>query len=151
MLHIINYNSNFDKESWINISCKIIRRIDLTDEILDEFCTNNIISSFMEVVQEIDTPNSITSGLLLLDKVSMLGFRKELAQNCKWVYDVIQEYYDSDQEYIFFDAIDVATFMSKYKKCSKKFSELGMVDYFRGLAKNKKYKKIANKFLDKNT
>lgn len=146
LLHIID--SKDDPEVWINIACKIIRRIELTDEILDEFCTNNVISSFMKVVQKTNTPNIITSGLLLLEKVASFGFRKELAQNCEWISDIIKDFEESDQTYIFTDAIDVATVMARHKKCSRKFADLGMIEYFEDLSKSKKFKKLATKFLN---
>lgn len=146
LLNIID--SAKEKKSYLNIACKIIRKIELTDEILDELCASKVISSFMQTVQSYNNSSSANmSGIMLLEKVAMFGFRKELTQNCEWISNVIKSSKDDDTDYVFSAAIDVAAFMARYKKCAKKCQELDLVKFFQKLSNEKQYKRVANSFL----
>ncbi|OHS95202.1 hypothetical protein TRFO_02137 [Tritrichomonas foetus] len=129
-------------ESIIAIVCIIIRRLDLTEEVIAELSSTGFIMTFMETVREMNTIGSSRYGLLLLDKIAKSYYTKELVQSCEWVSKLIKARGD-----LFEDAAVVATGLCKYRRCEKKFKELYMIEFFLKLKKDPESKKIASKFL----
>ncbi|OHT13218.1 hypothetical protein TRFO_16649 [Tritrichomonas foetus] len=129
-------------ESILGIVCVIIRRIDLTPELVKDLSNSSIIMNFINVAKQIGTNEAKRNILLLLDKIGKVAYTRELVQSCERITQMILDKGD-----LFEDATIVATGLCRYRRCAKKFSELYLVEFFTKLMKNRDYKKMATKFL----
>lgn len=137
------------------IICTIIRRLNLTPDLVKVLSSSNLVSNFIDQeTKKNPTSDSFRDALLLVQKLaetcvqedlcSKLTYIRDLVQSCSWIFSKL---ITDDTYELFDDATLVAIKLCQIPKCHKKFSELSAPEYFAKIPKDSSQKKIAKKFL----
>lgn len=125
------------------IVCKLIRRIDMDHEFVADLSNSCFLQEYMDMAYAIGTNGAWRSALLLLEAVAKVCYTRELLKSC----DVLAKIIKSENE-LCDDATMVATTLCGYKRCAKKFRELGMIEYFKKMYRIPERKRLAGRFLN---
>ena len=118
-----NLNDVADEVSH-SLICTIIRRIDLTPDLIHKMSKAGFIASFLGNADEIGTDNSHYSGILFADTIAKISFTKELVPMCETCANLIQEGGENLSP-----AIKLATDLCVYARCVDKFQKLRLAPY----------------------
>lgn len=122
---------------------KILRRIKpLTEELINELSSTQFITAFLKNEAAFNTRLSKHDAVLLLHTLGEVCYTKEFLLGCTMLRDWIYE-----EGNVWGEACTAAVTLCRYKKCTKLFKEMGLVEYFTGLRQKKKTKQIAADFL----
>lgn len=141
------------------IVCTIIRRIDLTPELLKNLSTSNFLIKFIsQSTEKIASEESFRDALLLVDKIADtcekeqlcntrdMSYTRELIQSCNWIFSklIVGK---AGLDNLFEDATLVAIKLCKIPRCAKKLTELSAIEYFEKIKSDPEKKSIARAFL----
>ena len=135
--------TNEEDENLYGIVAKILRRIDLDEEIMSDLSNSCFLQEYLDMAQTIDKDGAWRAAILVLDRIAQVGYTRELLKSC----DVLVKLIKTNEE-LAEAATTVATTLCQYKRCAKKFRELGMIEYFKKLYKVPETKRMAARFLN---
>lgn len=120
---LLNLNDVADEVSH-SLICTIIRRVDLTPNLVHDMSKQGFIASFLGNADEIGTDNARYSGILFADTISKVCFTKELVPMCETCATIIQEGGEN-----LAPAIKLATDLCKHARCVDKFQKIRLAPY----------------------
>ena len=120
---LMNLNDVADEVSH-SLICTIIRRVDLTPDLVHKMSKAGFIASFLGNADEIGTDNAHYSGILFADTISKVAFTKELVPMCETCSSLIQEGGENLSP-----AIKLATDLCQHARCVDKFQKLRLAPY----------------------
>ena len=135
--------TNEQDENLYAIVAKILRRIDLDEEIIGDLSNSCFLQEYIDAADTIGKAGAWRAAILVLDKIAHVAYTRELLKSCDMLVRLIKT-----NEEVMDAASTVATTLCTYKRCAKKFRELGMIEYFKKLYKVPETKKIAARFLN---
>ena len=126
---------------------KILRRIHLTQEMVQNLSLAHIFAKFFTAGDEINSHMSIFSSLYLADHLGQSFFTKELVPICSLIVSVVED----DTFGLAEKAIIVGSHLLRYSKCEKKFRELNFESIVKKIKKHnsgdESLVRASNKFL----
>lgn len=130
-------------EDLYEIVSKVIRRIELDQEIITDLSDAGLFDEYIAAAKEMGTIGVLRSMLLVLNSIAEAGFVIELQKCCSLLTRIIKA-----ENEIFDEAAAVGATLCRHEKCRNKLRELGMFEYFKKLYKKKDSKRIAAHFLN---
>lgn len=128
-----NYSSNFNYTGINNA---------ITLEFLAQMQSSKALLKMLKFALSLDNDKSIKAGLIIIDILSDVDYAKEYVVFASKIADLIFE--NSDKSDF---AIHLATKLSKFDLCAKKFNDLNLRDFFLDLLKDKEYRDEAEYFI----
>lgn len=120
---LLNLNDVSDEQTH-SLICTIIRRCDLTRELIHKMSKEKFIAAFLGNADEIGTDNAHYSAILLTDTLCKICYTKEMRPMCETVANLIQEGGDNLSP-----AIKLATDLCQHRQCVEKFQALRLAPY----------------------
>lgn len=114
----------------------------ITLEFLAQMQNSKALLKMLKLALSLNNKTSINAGLVIIDILSDVDYAKEYVVFAGKICDLIYE--NSDKSDF---AIHLATKLSKFDLCAKKFNDLKLKDYFLDLLKCKEYRDEAEYFI----
>lgn len=119
----------------------IIRRLQITQDMISEFENSGFLKSFIECAEKSKNPKLMRNVLNLFDFLARAGYSQDYLL---LVPILIQQLQQKDNVTA---ALTVIVTLSFHKPCAQKFAEQDLIQYFQGLSNFEEYRPLANSFL----
>ena len=134
--------TNIKNSGVITIICTILRRITISQELLDQMSIEGFIKEFTQVSLQLNDQVSLHAFLLFIDTLAKVGYSEEFIKACEKVSDLTQN--DRHLNQI---ASYVAATLCKYEECAKKMKKLRLDLFFQNNLDDPQIAKGGQKFL----
>lgn len=132
-----------ENSSTLSMICVIIRRIDLTEDLIGALGETGFLNGFFTSACRLGSNIAMHSALLMIDTLARVGYSREYLKMCDVISQTIM-----DRGELCEAAAKVAVRLCDYNKCIQVFKKKKLHDFMKKNLQNSKLRKSAQEFLD---